>query len=70
MTGTRTLAETVNDLRKQRGLRQSDLARQANLSPSYVNEICGGLKVNLSAKTRDQLARALNVQPDALGDVA
>lgn len=70
MTETKTLAETVTELRKQRGLRKIDLAIKARLSAGYINDIESGRRLNLSAKSRDQLSRALSVPPEKLGDVA
>lgn len=70
MTATQTLAETVTNLRKQRNLRKVDLARESGLSNGYINDLEAGRRLTLTARSRGQLARALQVDPEELGDVA
>jgi len=62
---TLTLARNIVRLRKERGWRQGDLAREANISQATLSRIEGGVK-DAHVSTLVRLARALDVSCDVL----
>jgi len=63
-----TMGERIAKVRKQRGLKQSELAKLANIPLSTLNVIERGVRkgVGLSIATAKRLARALGVSLDYL----
>lgn len=54
-----------DDLLAIRCVSQSDVARQAQLSPAHISEMASGIR-GASANTARRLAQVLNVQPSTL----
>ena len=51
------------ELLEQRGVSQSDLARQSGVSFPTINRMCANLTAGVSLKTLDSIAAALGVEP-------
>jgi transcriptional regulator with XRE-family HTH domain len=62
LTGTR-----IRDWRLSRGLRQSDLAQEAGISPSYLNLIEHNRR-RIGGRILNKIARALDIDPAQLSD--
>jgi transcriptional regulator with XRE-family HTH domain len=62
-----TVGQRIIKLREQKGLRQSELARLANISLSTLNMVERGVRdgEGLSVGTAKKIARALGVTLDA-----
>ena len=60
-----SIAERLRELREERGLSQSALARRANLTPAAINRIEMG-KRSPTSETIGKLAAGLGVQPGEL----
>lgn len=56
----KALGQKIKQLRKQKGLRQVDLAVIIGISPSYVGSIEQGLR-HPSLRVLEKLARALKI---------
>ena len=54
------IAERIQSILSEKGLRQQDLADSAGLTKSYVSQIMHG-SVNLTLETIESLERALNM---------
>lgn len=61
------LGELIKERMDALGLRQQDVASRAGLSRQYVSDLVTGKRgARLSARTQQQLARALRVSPSRL----
>lgn len=61
------LGELIKERMDALGLRQQDVASRAGLSRQYVSDLVTGKRgTRLSARTQQQLARALRVSPSRL----
>ncbi len=67
MPGSRLIGTRIRAQRLSRGLRQADLARAVQVSPSYLNLIEHNRR-NAGAELVSAIARALDVAPDTLLD--
>ncbi|SLN19829.1 helix-turn-helix transcriptional regulator [Roseisalinus antarcticus] len=59
----------IRERRLDRGLRQSDLAKRAGISPSYLNLIEHNRR-RIAGKLLNEIARALQIDPQALSEGA
>ena len=59
-----TLGEFIRQHRERRGLRQVELAKLADLSPSVVSQIENGVTPNPSILTVKALGKALRAQKE------
>jgi len=60
------LAENIKTFRKQRGLSQEELAREADVTYSTLIKLESGSNKNPTVKTLQQIAQALGVTLDDL----
>ena len=60
------LAENIKTFRKQRGLSQEELAREADVTYSTLIKLESGSNKNPTVKTLQQIAQALDVTLDDL----
>lgn len=62
----RDFASRLQELRKEAGLTQGELANLAGLDRSMISKIESGHRQNVSSRTLKRLAKALNTSIDAL----
>jgi len=58
------LGETIKDLRKQKGLSQESLARQAGISRATLSKLENGYIANISIVTINQILSLLGYEID------
>ncbi len=59
------LGKTIYELRKQRGLTLSELAKRSKISKSYLSSIERNLNLNPSIQVVNRIAKVLEVELDA-----
>src|SRR6056297_484007 len=69
MTDPVTIGTRIRERRVMSGIRQTDLARQAGISPSYLNLIEHNRR-RIAGKTLNRLADVLGVAPGLLSEGA